>query len=101
MSAPPFELLYTDEATRVLRDLAAPAYRDKNKKAKKGLKLLRDYGPSYPGLQTHRYESMRGPSGEEVWESYLENHAPSAWRVWWWYSGPDAITILTLGPHPG
>ena len=102
MSAPPFELLYTDEAEEVLNDLAAKAqYANKLKKVRKALRLLRDPGPSYPGLQSHLYQSLKGPNGEPVWESYVENNAPSAWRIWWIY-GPEAdqITIIIIGPHP-
>lgn len=100
MSAPPFKLVFTDEANRILTDLTRPQYRVKLKKAQKGLRLLRDVGPRHPGLDSHRYESMVGPRGEEVWESYLENQTPSAWRVFWIYSGPDTLTIVSMGPHP-
>lgn len=101
MSAPPFALAYTDEALRVLDDLAKPAYVTKLKKAKKALRLLRDGGPSHPGLNSHRYQSMSGPNGEDVWESSVENKTPGAWRIWWLYGpAPDTLTIITLGPHP-
>jgi hypothetical protein len=31
----------------------------------------------------------------------VENDAPSAWRIWWFY-GPDRgeITVVNIGPHP-
>ncbi len=67
MSAPPFALAYTDEALRVLDDLTKPAYVTKLKKAKKTLRLLRDVGPSHPGLNSHKYQSLTGPNGEDVW----------------------------------
>ncbi len=36
-----------------------------------------------------------------LWESYVENKTPSAWRVWWIYGPADGqITIVTIGPHP-
>lgn len=100
MSAPPFQLLFTDEADAVLNALDQPQHAAKRKKAQKGLRLLHEVGPRHPGLHSHGYQSLQGPGGEEVWESYLENQTPGAWRVWWWYSGPDSLTILTLGPHP-
>ena len=101
MSAPPIHLLYTDEARSVLSDLTKPTHRAKNQKVLKTLRLLRDVGPSHPGLSSHKYHSLSGPGGEDVWESYIENRTPGAWRLWWVY-GPDAdtITIVTLGPHP-
>jgi hypothetical protein len=100
VSAPPFALSYTDEATKVIDDLRSPQYASKLKKVRKALKLLQDIGPRHPGLNSHPYQSVPGPNGETLWESYVENKTPSAWRVWWIY-GPasDEITIVTLGPH--
>jgi hypothetical protein len=101
MSAPPFTLLYTDEAQAVMNDLQTRPRDVKTKKVKKALRLLRDVGPSHRGLESHKYHSLTGPNGEDVWESYVENRTPSAWRIWWVY-GPDAdtLTITTIGPHP-
>ena len=74
MSGPPFTLLYAAEAQRVIRDLATKAQcADKLKKVRKALRLLQEMGPTYPGLNSHRYSSVKGPNGEEVWESYVEN----------------------------
>lgn len=102
MSAPPYDLVYTTEAEKVINDLRSKAqYATKLKKVRKALRLLADPGPTYPGLNSHQYQSVKGPGGEPVWESYVENHTPSAWRIWWIY-GPDAdmITVVTIGPHP-
>ena len=101
MSAPPFNLRYTNEAAAVLEDLAKPRHRAKYRKALKALRLLRDVGPAHPGLSSHKYHSLTGPNGEDVWESCVEIRTPGAWRIWWIY-GPDAdtITVVTLGPHP-
>lgn len=102
MSAPPFTLLYTREAEQVIDELRSrKQYTDKLKKVRKALRLLKDPGPSYPGLHSHQYQSVPGPGGEPLWESYVENKTPSAWRIWWIY-GPDAdqLTIVTIGPHP-
>lgn len=100
MSAPPSHLLYTDEAKALLRDLAKtnPA---KNRKMLKTLRLLQDIGPAHPGLSSHKYHLRSGAGGQDLWESYVENGTPGAWRIWWLY-GPeaDSITIVTLGPHP-
>ncbi len=102
MSVPPFALEYTPSALAVLADLAAQAqYRMKARKVVKALRLLEQAGPSYPGLQSHQYQSVRGPGGVPLWESYVENKTPSAWRIWWVYGpGSDTLTIITIGPHP-
>lgn len=101
MNAPPYVLLYTDEAVKVVDDLQSPQYAVKLKKVRKALRLLELQGPRYPGLHSHEYQSIRGPGGVAVWESYVENKTPSAWRLWWIYGpGSDEITIVTIGPHP-
>jgi hypothetical protein len=95
-------LLFTPEAEKVLNDLQAQQqYTAKLKKVRKALRLLEQAGPQYPGLHSHDYQSIPGPGGSTLWESYVENKTPSAWRVWWIY-GPETgqITITTIGPHP-
>ncbi|HEX5407592.1 MAG TPA: hypothetical protein VFX16_35400 [Pseudonocardiaceae bacterium] len=101
MSAPPFALRYTPEAEKIISDLQGPRHVSKFKKVRKALRLLQQDGPRHPGLHSHRYQSVPGPDGKDLWESYVENNTPSAWRIWWIY-GPDAdeITIVTIGPHP-
>lgn len=57
--------------------------------------------PRYPGLNSHRYEEYDDVHGEKIWESYVENKTPGAFRVFWHY-GPDdgEITIIAITPHP-
>lgn len=95
-----FRLAFTTEAQDVLKDLESPQYAKKLKKGRKTLGLIQQ-DPSYPGLQSHKYRSLHGSRGEDVWDSYVENNTPGAWRVFWHY-GPsaDCITIVTIGPHP-
>ena len=83
-----------------MADLEKPEWSKKLKKVRKTLGQI-EINPRHPGLNSHQYESLSGPAGEPIWESYVENQTPGAWRVWWWY-GPDngSITILTIGPHP-
>lgn len=102
MSAPPYLLIYTHSSLAVIDELATQAqYRAKAKKVAKALRLLEQPGPAYPGLHTHQYQSVKGPGGEPLWESYVENKTPSACRIWWIYGPkPDTLTIITIGPHP-
>ncbi|MEH1962278.1 MAG: hypothetical protein V7L05_20870 [Nostoc sp.] len=52
-------------------------------------------------MNTHKYESLSGANGEEIFEAYVENKTPAAFRVFWYYgSEPGVITILTITPHP-
>lgn len=102
MSAPPFILNQSDEFERILNDLRKqPQYAGKLKKIVKTLRLLEQVGPRHPGLNSHPYQSVKGPGGAQLWESYVENNTPSAWRIFWVYGpGPDELTITTVGPHP-
>lgn len=57
--------------------------------------------PFHPGLQSHEIASLSARYGQKVFESYLENNAPSAGRLFWVY-GPrrNYITLIGLEPHP-
>lgn len=95
------ELRFTGEAANVLKDLAdSPSDSVKLKKVRKTLGLL-EQNPRHPGLNSHKYQSVKSVDGSDLWESYVENHTPGAWRIFWIY-GPGAghITIVTIGPHP-
>jgi hypothetical protein len=101
VNAPPYRLVYTEEAAKVIDDLRSPQYASKLRKVRKALLLLQEQGPRHRGLHSHAYKSIPGPGGATLWESYVENRTPSAWRIWWIY-GPeqDQLTIVTIGPHP-
>lgn len=96
-----FELLFTEQADADLDSLEADVSLAKRLKAvKKALGLL-ETNPRHPGLSTHKFNSLKGPAGEEVFEAYAENKTPAAWRIFWYYGpGKKQITILTITPHP-
>jgi hypothetical protein len=60
-------------------------------------------------LQTHEFESLTKRYGQKVFEAYVQQNTPSAYRVFWHY-GPDekdingvriaVITIIAITPHP-
>jgi len=55
----------------------------------------------HPSLNTHKYDEMRGPGGETVFESYAQNKTPGAYRIFWFYGpGKSTITVLAITPHP-
>jgi hypothetical protein len=96
-----FELLFTPQAHADLDTLEADAGLAKQLKAvRKALGLL-ESNPRHPGLNTHKFSSIKGPGDEEAFEAYAENKTPAAWRIFWHY-GPDKrqITILAITPHP-
>ena len=105
-----YELRYTSSAKRQFTELHKKDAAKHSKVVMCLRKLSED--PKHPGLHSHKYYSMKGPNGEEVWESYVENKVPAVWRVFWCY-GPDektgakqdgvvikVITIVAITPHP-
>ena len=93
-----FKLIFTTEAKDQLERLKSD--QKKLKRVQKCLALL-EQDPKYNGLNSHKYEIMTTPDGRAVWESYVENNTPAAWRVFWCY-GPEnnQITVITITEHP-
>lgn len=95
-----FQLRFTKEAASQLDDLSKGGDQRRLKKVQRALARI-EADPRYPGLSSHKYKSVQGPDGQDVWDSYVENNTPSAWRVFWHYGpGADVITILAITPHP-
>ncbi len=94
-----FAIVFTTTAEEQLNEL-----KDSNpKKYKKALKTLAllEINPKHPGLNTHKYSSIRGHNDEEVFEAYVENNTPAAYRIFWHYGpGKGVITIIAITPHP-
>ncbi|MGB8698583.1 MAG: hypothetical protein WCD18_04135 [Thermosynechococcaceae cyanobacterium] len=95
----PFRLKFTREAKAALAQLAKVDPK-KHKKVLKTLGLM-ETNLRHPGLKTHKYDSLKGPNNADVFEAYVENRTPGAYRVFWCY-GPnsDEITILAITLHP-
>lgn len=110
-----YKLRFSPSADATLKALehGGANERVKLKKVRKTLGRL-EQNPRYPGLNSHPYESFPVDKDVKVWDSYVENHTPSAWRIFWRY-GPDeqepthadkpaamqsVITVLAIGPHP-
>jgi hypothetical protein len=97
-----FEVAYTSEAQEQLKKLGATKTLKKQFKAVvKALKFLRD-NPRHQSLNTHKFTSLTGPDGVEVFEAYAENKTPGAYRIFWCYHPPKLNTILVLSitSHP-
>jgi len=96
-----FELDWADTAKETYISLKVDASKKKQYKAvKKAIKLLAK-NPRHPSLQTHEFMSLKGPKGEKVFEAYVEQDIPGAYRIFWYY-GPSRgiITIFVIAPHP-
>lgn len=94
-----FKLSFTPEARDVLHSLERKDM-PRHRKVLKTLGLI-ESNPRHPGLQTHKFKSLTGPNGEDVFEACVEQNTPAAWRVFWYYGpGRATIRILTIARHP-
>ena len=115
----PFALVWLEGSADTFHELGAAALkalenRQKSRKAKasnqeglfkqvvKCIELLQT-NPRHPGLNTHEYNSIENPydPATKVFEAYVQNRTPSAYRVFWCY-GPKKgeITIIAITAHP-
>jgi mRNA-degrading endonuclease RelE of RelBE toxin-antitoxin system len=97
----PFKLLFTERANQNLDALEQNNALVKRLKAVRKALAYLETNPRHPSLNTHKYESISGSHGEEVFEAYVENNTPGAYRIFWYYGpGKNTITILAITPHP-
>lgn len=102
------ELRFQDEAEAELDAIRRdPSKRGLLKQVRKTLGLL-ETNLQHPSLHTHKYQSLTGPNGEEVFEAYVQNRTPGAYRIFFCY-GPDelrgghrvpVLTIIAITEHP-
>lgn len=103
-----YELRFAPAAAQTVQGLVngGQATAVKLKKVRKALGFLQT-DPTYPGLHSHLYQHFPGLEKGKVWDSYVENRTPGAWRIYWMY-GPNetrdevevaVITVLVIGPH--
>ncbi|MCB1228508.1 MAG: hypothetical protein KDK99_22070 [Verrucomicrobiales bacterium] len=96
-----FTLKFTEQAAADLQSLEEDKSLYKRLKAvRKALGYL-ETNSRHPGLNTHKFSTLSGPKGEEIFEAYAENKTSAAYRIFWFY-GPDKkeITIIAITPHP-
>ena len=96
-----FKILFTIQASKDLEELENNKGLEKRLKAVKKTLAYLQVNPRQPSLNTHKYKSVKGNNGEEIFEAYAENNTPAAYRIFWHY-GPnkDNITILAITAHP-
>lgn len=94
-----FQIQYSTEA----KDTIAYLQSHDQKKYRKVIKTLAlmESNLRHPSLNTHKYLDLYGPNGEEVFEAYVENKTPAAYRIFWYYGLDNCqITILAITHHP-
>jgi hypothetical protein len=98
---PGFRLVFTNRALAAHSNLVQDAGLVKRRKAVDKAPGHLEINPHYLSLNTHKFVSLAGPKGEDIFESYAENNTPSAYRIFWYY-GPSSgeITIVAITQHP-
>ncbi len=103
------ELRFTPEADKQLTIIENnPSLKGVVKQVRKTLRYL-ETNLRAKSLQTHQYESLSRRYGIKVFEAYVQQKTPAAYRVFWHY-GPDEtgkdgrripiIPIIVITPHP-
>lgn len=96
-----FRIIFNDDAKKQFQEL-------ENSKSKQGVfkavcKTLAfmEANLRHPSLNTHEFSSLKGPEGEKVFESYVQNKTSGAYRIFWYY-GPkkNELTVAAIVPHP-
>ena len=114
-----FTVKWTEEADARFRELQGAALasfdkrqRDRKAKASKAEGLFKQVekcvrllleNPKHPGLHTHEFRSIEHPfeKNGKVFEAYVQNRTPGAYRVFWCYGpGKGQITIIAITAHP-
>ena len=98
---PEIAALMDDFETRFTLGTLLPAELRTFKKLVKLLALL-SQNPRHPSLQSHEINVLSSKYGVKIFESYLENNAPSAGRVFWFYDDnvKGRIVFAGMEPHP-
>ncbi len=96
-----FKLRFTPRADSDLTLLETQKIKSAVLKAVRKCLAYLENNPRHTSLNTHKYTSLIGPNGEDVFEAYAQNNTPGAYRVFWCY-GPNKneITIIAITPHP-
>lgn len=96
-----FALRYTATAAAQRDALEKDPSREKAWKAVRRALALMELDLRHPSLQTHKYHSLKGPNGEEIFESYAQQRTPAAFRVFGCYGpGKGTLTVVAIVPHP-
>jgi hypothetical protein len=101
MSQNNFLLKLSENADQVLQELKNNnSKRSIEKAVHKALKFMA-VNLKHPSLNTHKFDDIEGPNGEEIFESYAQNKTPGAYRIFWFYGpGKKEITVVAITPHP-
>jgi len=94
-------LIFTPQADSDLREMEDdPSKKNILKAVRKTLGFM-ETNLRHPSLNTHEFTSLKGPNGEKVFEAYVQQRTPAAYRIFWYYGpGRKQISVVAITPHP-
>ena len=96
-----YSLGFTVAADAQLKNLKRAAHLEKRFKAVSKALAFLTQNPRHPGLQTHEFTALKGPTGEKVFEAYAEQNTPGAYRIFFYYGKTKGELVITaITPHP-
>ena len=96
----PFKLIFSPRAAQRLFELENDqSKRGLLKQVTKALGFLKE-NPRHPSLRTHKYKEFSEYYDKEVFEAYVQQHTPGAYRIFFYYSTKGEITIIAITSHP-
>ncbi len=94
-------LVFLPRAEQDLDELIRDRGKAKQLKAVRKAPGLLQTNVRHPGLQTHKFQSLKGPQGQDVFEAYAEHRTPAAFRIFWCYgSDRNEIIVIAITEHP-
>ena len=99
----PIILRLSEDALAQLAKLEAdPSQSKRLKKVRRALGLLQ-VNRTHPSLNIHKLRSMtqRMPNGSkaDLWEAYVENNTPGAWRIIYHLGYPGVLEVVAIVKH--
>jgi hypothetical protein len=103
------ELRFSPTAIKQLEEIENnPALKGVLKQVRKTLGYL-ETDLEAKSLQTHEFESLTKRYKRKVFEAYVQQNTPGAYRVFWYYGDDETkkngkripvITVVAIVPHP-
>ncbi len=64
----------------------------------KTIKFLRE-NPRHPSLHTHKNQQLSNLHDLDIFQVYVQNYTPGAYRIFFIYSAKNEITITSIEAH--
>ena len=95
-----FKLVFAERANeQYFEILDNPAKKNLAKQVEKTLEFLK-INPRHPSLHTHKNQQLSHFHKRPIFQVYVQNYTPGAYRIFFIYSAKNEITITSIEAHP-